>query len=171
MLRFVLGRLLVLIPTFIGVSIIAFSFIRLLPGDPVMLMSGERVMDPARYEKIMHELGYDRPLAVQYLDYLGGLVTGDFGTSIVTKRPVVQEFFTLFPATARALALRDPLCRHPRRSGGHFRRGEARLVLRPGDHERGAHRLLDADLLVGDSADHPLFRDAAAGRRSRAASR
>ena len=98
-LRFVLGRLLVLIPTFIGVSIIAFSFIRLLPGDPVMLMSGERVMDPARYEKIMHELGYDRPLVVQYLDYLGGLVTGDFGTSIVTKRPVLQDFFTLFPAT------------------------------------------------------------------------
>ena len=99
MLRFVLGRLLVLIPTFIGVSIIAFSFIRLLPGDPVMLMSGERVMNPERYARIMHELGYDRPLIVQYLDYLGGLVTGDFGTSIVTKRPVVQDFFTLFPAT------------------------------------------------------------------------
>ena len=44
MFRFLLGRLAVLIPTFIGVSIIAFSFIRLLPGDPVMLMSGERVM-------------------------------------------------------------------------------------------------------------------------------
>src|SRR6188474_2890628 len=99
MLRFLIGRLAVLVPTFIGVSVIAFSFIRLLPGDPVMLMSGERVMDPARYEKITHQLGYDRPLIVQYLDYLGGLVTGDFGTSIVTKRPVVQDFFTLFPAT------------------------------------------------------------------------
>jgi dipeptide transport system permease protein len=99
MLRFIIGRVAVLIPTFIGVSIIAFSFIRLLPGDPVMLMSGERVMDPARYEKITHELGYDRPLAVQYLDYLAGIVTGDFGTSIVTRRPVLQEFFTLFPAT------------------------------------------------------------------------
>ena len=99
MLRFVLGRVLVLIPTFIGVSIIAFAFIRLLPGDPVMLMSGERVMDPARYEKIMHDLGYDRPMPVQYLDYLGGLLTGDFGTSIVTRRPVLQDFFTLFPAT------------------------------------------------------------------------
>jgi len=99
MLRFIIGRVAVLIPTFVGVSIIAFSFIRLLPGDPVMLMSGERVMDPARYEKITHELGYDRPLAVQYLDYLAGIVTGDFGTSIVTRRPVLQEFFTLFPAT------------------------------------------------------------------------
>ena len=64
MLRFVLGRVLVLIPTFIGVSIIAFAFIRLLPGDPVMLMSGERVMAPERYAKIMHQLGYDRPMVI-----------------------------------------------------------------------------------------------------------
>ncbi|MDW6025277.1 ABC transporter permease subunit [Mesorhizobium sp. BAC0120] len=99
MLRFFIGRLLVLIPTFIGVSIIAFSFIRLLPGDPVMLLSGERVMDPARHAQIIHELGMDRPIIVQYLSYLGGIVTGDFGTSIVTKRPIAQQFFTLFPAT------------------------------------------------------------------------
>ncbi|MYZ47917.1 ABC transporter permease subunit [Propylenella binzhouense] len=99
MLRFLLGRVLVLVPTFIGVSVIAFSFIRLLPGDPVMLMSGERVMSPERHAQIMHALGYDRPLVVQYLDYLGGILTGDLGQSIVTKRPVLQEFFTLFPAT------------------------------------------------------------------------
>ena len=99
MLRFLLSRVLVLIPTFIGVSIIAFAFIRLLPGDPVMLMSGERVMDPERYAEIMRQLGYDRPVIVQYLDYLWGILTGDFGQSIVTRRPVLQEFFTLFPAT------------------------------------------------------------------------
>ncbi len=99
MLRFLLGRLAVLIPTFIGVSIIAFSFIRLLPGDPVMLMSGERVMSDERYQQISHELGYDRPIVVQYLDYLGGVVRGDFGTSIVTKQPILDQFFTLFPAT------------------------------------------------------------------------
>ncbi|MBO6903280.1 MAG: ABC transporter permease subunit [Rhizobiaceae bacterium] len=99
MLRFVLGRLAVLIPTFIGVSIIAFAFIRVLPGDPVMLMSGERVMAPERYEKISHELGYDRPLPVQYFDYLTDVLSGDFGSSIVTKRPVLDDFLTLFPAT------------------------------------------------------------------------
>ncbi|HDZ75538.1 MAG TPA: ABC transporter permease subunit [Aurantimonas coralicida] len=99
MLRFLLSRVLVLIPTFIGVSIIAFAFIRLLPGDPVALMSGERVMAPERHAAIMHELGYDRPLVVQYFDYLLGLFQGDFGTSIVTKRGVAGEFFTLFPAT------------------------------------------------------------------------
>jgi dipeptide transport system permease protein len=99
MLKFFLGRLLVLVPTFIGVSIIAFAFIRLLPGDPVMLMSGERVMDPARHAQIMHELGMDRPMVVQYLSYIGGILTGDFGTSVVTKQPITTQFFKLFPAT------------------------------------------------------------------------
>ncbi|WP_160009874.1 ABC transporter permease subunit [Rhizobium sp. 18055] len=99
MFRFFIGRLAVLIPTFLGVSIIAFAFIRLLPGDPVMLMSGERVMAPERHAEIMHDLGLDRPVYVQYLDYLGNLVQGDLGSSIVTKRPVLQEFRSLFPAT------------------------------------------------------------------------
>jgi ABC-type dipeptide/oligopeptide/nickel transport systems, permease components len=99
MLRFILGRLAVLIPTFIGVSIIAFTFIRVLPGDPVMLMSGERVMAEDRYQQIKKELGYDRPMPVQYLDYLTDIVSGDFGKSIVTRRPVLDDFKTLFPAT------------------------------------------------------------------------
>lgn len=99
MIRFLLGRLAILIPTFLGVSLIAFSFIRLLPGDPVMLMSGERVMSEERHAAIMHELGLDRPIPLQYLSYLGEVLTGDLGTSIVTKRPVFSEFQALFPAT------------------------------------------------------------------------
>ena len=99
MLRFFLGRLAVLIPTFIGVSIIAFSFIRLLPGDPVALLSGERVMSPERHAEISHALGYDRPIVIQYLDYLWGIMQGDFGTSISTKGSVLEQFFQLFPAT------------------------------------------------------------------------
>ncbi len=99
MLRFLIGRLAVLVPTFIGVSIIAFSFIRLLPGDPVALLSGERVMSPERHAELTRQLGLDRPVIVQYLDYLSGVVTGDFGRSIVTKQPVTEQFFDLFPAT------------------------------------------------------------------------
>ncbi len=99
MQRFLLSRILVLIPTFIGVSIVAFAFIRLLPGDPIELMSGERVMAPERHAAIMHALGYDRSIFVQYFDYLFGLFRGDFGTSIVTKRGVAGEFFGRFPAT------------------------------------------------------------------------
>jgi dipeptide transport system permease protein len=99
MIRLILSRLAVLIPTFVGVSIIAFAFIHLLPGDPIQLLSGERVMSPERHAEIMHELGYDRPLVVQYVSYLGDLVSGDFGKSVVTKRPVLRDFLALFPAT------------------------------------------------------------------------
>ncbi|MGO4838611.1 ABC transporter permease, partial [Rhizobiaceae sp. 2RAB30] len=99
MLRFLLGRLAVLIPTFIGVSIIAFSFIRMLPGDPVALLSGERVMSPERHAEISKALGFDRPIVIQYLDYLWGVLRGDFGTSISTKGSVLDQFFQLFPAT------------------------------------------------------------------------
>ena len=100
MLRFFLGRLAVLIPTFIGVSIIAFAFIRLLPGDPVALLSGERVMSPERHAEISHQLGFDRPIVIQYLDYLWGILHGDFGTSITTKDSVLGQFLELFPADA-----------------------------------------------------------------------
>ena len=99
MFRFLLGRIAVLIPTFIGVSIIAFSFIRMLPGDPVALLSGERVMSAERHAEISHQLGFDRPIVIQYLDYLWGVLQGDFGTSISTKGSVLDQFFQLFPAT------------------------------------------------------------------------
>ncbi len=86
MIGFLVRRIAVLIPTFIGVSIIAFLFIRLLPGDPVALLSGERVMSPERHAQISAALGLDRPLVIQYFDYLKGILTGDFGTSIVSSR-------------------------------------------------------------------------------------
>ena len=99
MLRFFLTRVGLLIPTFIGVSIVAFAFIRLLPGDPIMLLAGERGVDPARYAELQAMLGFDKSIPVQYYNYLVDILHGDFGTSIVTKRPVLDEFLTLFPAT------------------------------------------------------------------------
>jgi len=99
MLRFLLFRLALLVPTFIGVSIVVFAFVRLLPGDPILLLAGERGMSAERYEQLQAVYGFDRPLVVQYLIYLRDVLTGDLGTSIVTKRPVLDEFLTLFPAT------------------------------------------------------------------------
>ncbi|WP_421859315.1 ABC transporter permease subunit [Oricola sp.] len=99
MFQFFLYRLALLVPTFVGVSIVSFSFIRLLPGDPIMLLAGERGMSDERYAELQAVYGFDRPLLVQYFDYVFDILQGDFGTSIVTKRPVLQEFFTLFPAT------------------------------------------------------------------------
>ena len=99
MLRFVLYRLALLVPTFVGVSIVAFAFIRMLPGDPIMLLAGERGMSEERYRELQQLYGFDQPIIVQYFNYVGDILSGDFGTSIVTKRPVLEEFFTLFPAT------------------------------------------------------------------------
>ena len=88
-----------LIPTFIGVSMLAFLFIRLLPGDPVLLLAGERGIAPDVYQRLLHQYGFDLPLWRQYLTYLGHLAEGDFGLSSATKKPVWTEFFSLFPAT------------------------------------------------------------------------
>ena len=99
MLNFILRRLAVVIPTFIGITIIAFAFVRVLPGDPVLLLAGERGVSAERYEMLLTQFGFNRPIWEQYWDYLLGIFQGDFGTSISTKRPVIRDFFTLFPAT------------------------------------------------------------------------
>lgn len=99
MLSFVISRVLTFIPTFIGVTLISFGFIRALPGDPIMVMAGERGMSAERHAELSAQFGFDRPIWVQFWDYLTGVLQGDLGTSFVTKRPVWDEFFALFPAT------------------------------------------------------------------------
>ncbi|GLS80242.1 ABC transporter permease subunit [Paracoccus marinus] len=99
MIRFILGRIAYLVPTLIGITIVAFGFVRVLPGDPVLLMAGERGMSPERYAQVSEQLGFDRSLPAQYLEYVWRLLHGDLGTSLVTKKPVLTEFLALFPAT------------------------------------------------------------------------
>jgi dipeptide transport system permease protein len=99
MIPFLAKRIGLLIPTFLGVTVVAFLFIRLLPGDPVLLLAGERGLSPERYAELMAQFGFDRPLWQQYLEYLTGILHGDLGNSIVTKQPVLAEFAALFPAT------------------------------------------------------------------------
>jgi len=91
MLAFLLRRVALIIPTFIGVTLIAFALIHLIPGDPVENLSGERGMDPARRERLLHEFGLDRPLPVQYVEYVGDVLRGDLGTSLTTHEKVGQE--------------------------------------------------------------------------------
>ena len=99
MIRFALARLLFLVPAFLGIVVLTFALIHLIPGDPVQMMMGERVLDPAKHAEIMRNLGLDRPLPVQLFDYLSRVVRGDLGLSIATKQPVLAEFLTLLPAT------------------------------------------------------------------------
>jgi dipeptide transport system permease protein len=99
MLRFILNKLALLIPTLFGITLCAFAFVRLLPGDPILAMAGEHGVSAERYEELKEQFGYNLPIWEQYIRYVGNAVTGDFGVSISSKRPVIEDFSTLFPAT------------------------------------------------------------------------
>ena len=99
MLRYILRRLALTIPTLFALSFLTFVAIRLVPGDPIEVRRGERGISPERLEYFRHELGLDQPVWKQFLDYVWNLVHGDFGTSVVSHEQVLKEFFTLFPAT------------------------------------------------------------------------
>ncbi len=99
MLRFILTRVSLVIPTFIGITLLAFFLIRLVPGDPIETLAGERGIDPARHEQLRKEYGFDKPVIVQYGIYLGRVLQGDLGKSMITQEPVLSEFSALFPAT------------------------------------------------------------------------
>lgn len=99
MLRFFIKRLALTVPTFLALMFVTFMMIRLVPGDPIEVRRGERGISPERLEQLRHEMGLDQPIWKQFLDYASGLLHGDFGTSIVSKTPILHEFLTLFPAT------------------------------------------------------------------------
>lgn len=99
MFNFILRRLGMVIPTFIGVSLFTFALIHLIPGDPVTIMGGERGVSEERRAELETMLGLDKPLYQQYFVYLGNVLQGDLGESYVTRQPVLTEFMTLFPAT------------------------------------------------------------------------
>jgi peptide/nickel transport system permease protein len=98
MLRFVVRRLLLLIPILIGLSLLVFFWIRALPGTPATSLLGERAT-PESIEAINEQLGLNKPVYVQYFDYLGSVVRLDFGDSVTSRRPVTEEFSERFPAT------------------------------------------------------------------------
>jgi dipeptide transport system permease protein len=99
MVRFMLTRASLIVPTFFGVTLLTFALIRLAPGDPVLILAGERGIEPERYQQLRREMGLDRPLLVQYGIYIADVLKGDLGRSIVSREPVLREFLVLFPAT------------------------------------------------------------------------
>ena len=100
MTRFVIHRLLALIPLLIGVSFIVFMMLQLVPGDPVMMMLGEFSMATTKDVEAMREqLGFNDPLYIQYWNYFKGLITGDLGTSMRTKKPVLDLILARLPST------------------------------------------------------------------------
>jgi dipeptide transport system permease protein len=99
MIRFLLKRLALTLPTFIALMFVTFMMIRLVPGDPIEVRRGERGISPERLAQLRHDMGLDQPVWKQFLDYVNGILHGDLGTSIISKTPILHEFLTLFPAT------------------------------------------------------------------------
>jgi peptide/nickel transport system permease protein len=96
--KYIVRRLIGTIPVLIGVSIVIFIFIRLLPGDPATAILGQHAT-PQRIAEMRAYLGLDDPIWQQYLVYLRSVLSGDLGSSIVNQQPVLEGFLTRFPAT------------------------------------------------------------------------
>lgn len=102
--RYFVQRVLQLIPVLILVSVAVFLIIRIIPGDPVLVMLGIDPEERARiseeqYESLKHQLGYDRPIYVQYVNWVSRIVQGDMGLSLRSRRPIFEVIFERYPAT------------------------------------------------------------------------
>ncbi len=91
MARYLQRRLLLVVPTVLLTSVLVFLLLYLIPGDPASIYIGENKVTPERLEQIRHEMGLDRPLYVQYVDFVVKAVQGDLGRSLQTRKPVTQE--------------------------------------------------------------------------------
>lgn len=98
-LRLIARRLLISFPTLLGISLLSFILIRLVPGDPVMLLLGERGASPELYQEMRSKLGLDQAYHQQYFQFLKKAALGDLGISIYSQKPVLEEFLDRFPAT------------------------------------------------------------------------
>jgi peptide/nickel transport system permease protein len=95
---YIFRRLLLIVPTLFGVSLLTFALSRIVPGDPARLAAGAQAT-PEMYAQIRQEFGLDKPLPLQYWDYLSGIVQGDWGRSILSRRPVIEDLRVYWPAT------------------------------------------------------------------------
>ncbi len=98
MLRYLIKRVLTIIPVLLGVSILVFGFVRMIPGDPATIMLGERAT-PENIARVREQLGLNKPVYEQYAIFLGNALHGDLGRSVLRQEPVTQEIIRRFPAT------------------------------------------------------------------------
>jgi len=96
--QYIARRLLALIPVLLGVSLLVFSLVRMIPGDPVIVMLGERAR-PQDIERVREQMGFNRPIHIQYLEWMGRVLRGDLGNSIINRTPVMDELKQRLPAT------------------------------------------------------------------------
>jgi len=102
--QYIARRLISLIPVLIGVSLIVFLLIRMIPGDPVIIMLGERAR-PEDIERVREEMGFNRPVYVQYFEWMGRIVQGDLGKSIINRTQVMDELKYRLSATIEMIVV------------------------------------------------------------------
>src|SRR4051812_18306340 len=106
MTAYLVRRLALMVPTLLGVSLMVFFFIRLVPGDIVVVLSGARGdLSPEQRAVLRHDLGLAQPIAVQYLEWLSHAVRGDLGKSLKTGRPIGPDIASRLPVTAELAVL------------------------------------------------------------------
>jgi ABC-type dipeptide/oligopeptide/nickel transport system permease component len=98
LLALALHRLVWFVPTLLGLLVVTFVISRVVPADPVALVAGETAT-PAQVDALRRDLGYDRPLPVQFVDYVARLARGDMGVSLFTRRPILDDLANRLPAT------------------------------------------------------------------------
>ena len=158
MWKYVGRRLIQLLPVLLGVSVLVFFGMHLIPGDVVVLLLGEKA-SAAELERLRHQLGLDQPIYIQYLRFLADALRGDFGDSIRTRQPVIWEIQQALPVTIElslaALTFAVILgitigvisARRPHSAARHRR------------HDLRAPRRVDAGVLDRDPAAPRLRRD------------
>src|SRR5665648_117018 len=105
MYKYILKRLLMMIPVLLGVMMVIFIIIEITPGDPARIMLGESATEQA-VERMREEMGLNKPVVVRFFDYVRGVVLRlDFGTSYRTKQPVIGELINRFPTTFKLAGL------------------------------------------------------------------
>lgn len=103
MTRYLVVRLLLAVPTLLAMLTAIFVLVRLVPGDAAMVILGDQASE-ASLQALRHQLGLDRPVAAQYLAFLGDMLTGDLGRSMTSGRPVVEEVAVVLPYTIELTA-------------------------------------------------------------------
>ena len=108
MLNYIIRRILIMFPTLLAITFIVLGIMELTPSSPALSMIGYDA-SPEQIEQLNHELGYDRPFLVRYVDYVLGLFKGDMGVSYRNGRPVFDEIMQRFPTTLKLAAIAIPL--------------------------------------------------------------
>ncbi|MBV9173419.1 MAG: ABC transporter permease [Chloroflexi bacterium] len=101
MLRYAAQRLAQAVPVLLGISVLTFLMLHLIPGDPVSVFAGDKPLTPERAAELRHQYGLDRPLAVQYWDYASHALRGDLGLGLRSQRPVLDSILEVLPGTVQ----------------------------------------------------------------------